>query len=74
MKVLGVNWIISVSAVGTLQDEIPPGHVVLVDQYIDRTTKVLLSIKLELFLLWLMLLLVLMFFYSLAYFSTKVSI
>ena len=39
MKVLGVQWIISVSAVGSLQQHIVPGHVVLIDQYIDRTTK-----------------------------------
>jgi len=39
MKVLGVSWIIAVSAVGSLQEEIVPGHIVLVDQFIDRTTK-----------------------------------
>jgi 5'-methylthioadenosine phosphorylase len=37
MKVLGVSWIISVSAVGSLKKEIAPGDVVLVDQFIDRT-------------------------------------
>ena len=37
MKKLGVEWIISVSAVGSLQEPIVPGHVVLVDQFIDRT-------------------------------------
>jgi len=37
MKVLGVSWIISVSAVGSLQEEVVPGHVVLIDQFIDRT-------------------------------------
>jgi len=37
MKVLGVSWIISVSAVGSLKEEIVPGHMVLVDQFIDRT-------------------------------------
>lgn len=39
MKSLGVQWIIGVSAVGSLQEEIVPGHVVLVDQFIDRTSK-----------------------------------
>jgi 5'-methylthioadenosine phosphorylase len=37
MKSLGVEWIVSVSAVGSLREEIVPGHVVIVDQFIDRT-------------------------------------
>jgi 5'-methylthioadenosine phosphorylase len=37
MKRLGVDWIVSVSAVGSLQEEIVPGHMVLIDQFIDRT-------------------------------------
>ncbi len=37
MKSLGVEWLLSVSAVGSLQEPIVPGHVVLVDQFIDRT-------------------------------------
>jgi 5'-methylthioadenosine phosphorylase len=37
MKVLGVNWIISISAVGSLQAKYRPCDVVLVDQFIDRT-------------------------------------
>jgi 5'-methylthioadenosine phosphorylase len=37
MKALGVGWIVSVSAVGSLREDIVPGHVVLVDQFIDRT-------------------------------------
>ncbi len=37
MKTLGVDWIISVSAVGSLREDIAPGHVVVVDQFIDRT-------------------------------------
>ena len=37
MKALGVSWIISVSAVGSLREEIVPGHVVVIDQFIDRT-------------------------------------
>jgi len=37
MKRLGVNSLISVSAVGSLKEEIKPGHLVIVDQFIDRT-------------------------------------
>jgi 5'-methylthioadenosine phosphorylase len=37
MKAQGVSWIISVSAVGSLQEEVVPGHVVVIDQFIDRT-------------------------------------
>ena len=37
MKKLGVEQIISVSAVGSLQEEIVPGHIVIPDQFIDRT-------------------------------------
>jgi 5'-methylthioadenosine phosphorylase len=37
MKLAGVDQIISVSAVGSLQENIEPGHFVLVDQFIDRT-------------------------------------
>jgi len=37
LKKLGVDWIISVSAVGSLQEHVHPGEVVLVDQFIDRT-------------------------------------
>ena len=39
MKKLGVERIISVSAVGSLRREIAPGHVVVPDQFIDRTTQ-----------------------------------
>ena len=39
MKKLGVERIISVSAVGSLQEKIAPGHVVVPDQFIDRTTQ-----------------------------------
>ena len=39
MKKLGVERIVSVSAVGSLQEEIAPGHVVIPDQFIDRTTQ-----------------------------------
>ena len=37
MKALGVSWLVSVSAVGSLKKEVAPGDVVLVDQFIDRT-------------------------------------
>src|SRR5438477_430333 len=37
MKRLGAEWIVSVSAVGSLREEIVPGHVVVPDQFIDRT-------------------------------------
>lgn len=39
MKKLGVGRIISVSAVGSLRQEIAPGHMVVPDQFIDRTTQ-----------------------------------
>jgi len=37
MKKLGVEWIISVSAVGSMKESIEPGHIVVVDQFFDRT-------------------------------------
>ncbi len=37
MKSLGVTHLVSVSAVGSLKEEIVPGHLVLPDQFIDRT-------------------------------------
>ena len=39
MKKLGVQWIVSVSAVGSLQARFKPCDVVLVDQFLDRTKK-----------------------------------
>lgn len=39
MKKLGVERIISVSAVGSLREEIAPGHLVIPDQFIDRTSQ-----------------------------------
>lgn len=39
MKKLGAEWIIAVSAVGSLRQEIAPGHVVIPDQFIDRTSQ-----------------------------------
>jgi 5'-methylthioadenosine phosphorylase len=37
MKTLGAEWVLAVSAVGSLKEEIAPGHVVVPDQFIDRT-------------------------------------
>ena len=37
MKKLGVQRIISVSAVGSMREEIVPGHIVIPDQFFDRT-------------------------------------
>ena len=37
LKFLGIDWIISVSAVGSLKEEIPPGTIVIPDQFIDFT-------------------------------------
>jgi 5'-methylthioadenosine phosphorylase len=39
MKQLGVAWIISVSAVGSLQRKYHPCDIVLVDQFLDRTKR-----------------------------------
>ena len=39
MKKLGVAWIISVSAVGSLQKEYKPSDIVLVNQFLDRTKR-----------------------------------
>jgi 5'-methylthioadenosine phosphorylase len=37
MKKLGVTQLISVSAVGSMKEDIAPGHIVFIDQFIDRT-------------------------------------
>lgn len=37
MKQLGVTHVLSVSAVGSLAEDIVPGHFVVIDQFIDRT-------------------------------------
>ena len=39
MKKLGVNWVISVSAVGSLQAKYKPCDIVLPDQFFDRTKR-----------------------------------
>ena len=37
LKELGAEQILSVSAVGSLREDLPPGDVVVIDQFIDRT-------------------------------------
>jgi 5'-methylthioadenosine phosphorylase len=39
LKSLGVDWLLSVSAVGSLAERLHPGAIVLPDQYIDRTVR-----------------------------------
>jgi 5'-methylthioadenosine phosphorylase len=41
LKSLGVRWIMSVSAVGSLQAKYKPCDIVLVDQFVDKTKKAL---------------------------------
>jgi 5'-methylthioadenosine phosphorylase len=36
-KKLGVEWLVSVSAVGSMKEEIRPGDIVIPDQFFDRT-------------------------------------
>jgi 5'-methylthioadenosine phosphorylase len=40
LRSLGVRWIISVTAVGSLQEQYHPEHVVLPDQFFDRTSQI----------------------------------
>lgn len=39
LKSLGVFWVVTVSAVGSLKEEIVPGHFCIPDQIIDKTCK-----------------------------------
>ena len=39
LKLLGATHLMSVSAVGSMKEEIEPGHVVVVDQYVDLTKR-----------------------------------
>ncbi|MEC8096792.1 MAG: S-methyl-5'-thioadenosine phosphorylase [Cyanobacteriota bacterium] len=39
MRSLGVRWLISVSAVGSLQEHLRPRDMVVPDQFVDRTTQ-----------------------------------
>lgn len=38
LKSLGVEWLVSLSAVGSMREDIRPGDLVIVDQYFDRTS------------------------------------
>lgn len=37
MKQLGMQCVVGISAVGSMREDVRPGHLVLVDQFIDRT-------------------------------------
>ncbi len=39
LRSLGVRWLLSVGAVGSLKQEYPPRHLVLPDQFFDRTSR-----------------------------------
>jgi 5'-methylthioadenosine phosphorylase len=39
LKLLGVQWVLSVSAVGSLKEQYAPLHMVVPDQLVDRTTQ-----------------------------------
>ena len=39
LRSLGVRWIVSISAVGSLQAQYEPRHIVLPDQFFDRTSR-----------------------------------
>ena len=39
MKQLGAQWVIAVASVGSLREQIAPGHFVVPDQLIDRTVR-----------------------------------
>ncbi len=39
LRSLGVRWLISVSAVGSLQEAYRPRHILLPDQFLDRTSR-----------------------------------
>ena len=39
LKALGVEWILSVSAVGSLKEKYEPLHMVIPDQFVDRTVQ-----------------------------------
>jgi 5'-methylthioadenosine phosphorylase len=39
LKSLGVEWVLSVSAVGSLKERYAPLHMVIPDQFVDRTTR-----------------------------------
>lgn len=37
LKSLGVQWILSLSAVGSMREDIRPGDIVIIDQFLDRS-------------------------------------
>jgi 5'-methylthioadenosine phosphorylase len=37
LKKAGADWVVAVSAVGSMKEAIAPGHIVIPDQFIDRT-------------------------------------
>jgi len=39
MKILGVEYLVSVSAAGSMKEELAPGDLVVADQFIDRTNR-----------------------------------
>jgi 5'-methylthioadenosine phosphorylase len=39
LKKLGAEWVIGIASVGSLREEIAPGHLVVPDQLIDRTSR-----------------------------------
>lgn len=39
LRSLGVRWVISIGAVGSLQERFPPRHIILPDQFFDRTSR-----------------------------------
>ena len=39
LKMLGVEWIIAINSAGSFKKELAPGHLLIPDQVIDRTTK-----------------------------------
>jgi 5'-methylthioadenosine phosphorylase len=39
LRSLGVRWILCITAVGSLQEQYPPRHLVLPDQFYDRTSR-----------------------------------
>lgn len=38
LKSLGVEWLVSLSAVGSMREDVRPGDLLIVDQYFDRTS------------------------------------
>ena len=47
LKYVGCTQVISMSAVGSLKEECPPGTFVLIDQFIDRTIQVMCHLAIQ---------------------------